>query len=157
MRSINKVILIGRVGRDPEIKSGSDNRKFAVFSLATSQSWRNKMNNSLQESVEWHNVMVFSEKMLDFVEKFVQKGALLYLEGKIHYYEYEDDNGKKQRKAQINIDGFSGNLISLETKTWKNSDDDDNSNDNSDDSLSSSSLDSILSENSKFIDDEIPF
>lgn len=104
MKSVNKVILIGNVGKDPEIKSFENGGKKASFSLATTERYRDKSGND-QTITEWHNIAVWGPQA-DVVEKYVRKGNPLYIEGRIKYRDYED-NGVKKRFTEIIIDNFS--------------------------------------------------
>jgi single-strand DNA-binding protein len=105
MRHINKVILIGNVGKDPEIQVFESGRKKAAFSFATTERYRDKA--GVDQSVtEWHNIVVWGPQA-DTVEKYVRKGNPLYLEGRIKYREYEDKDGVKKRITEIMLDTFS--------------------------------------------------
>ena len=81
--SINKVILLGRLGGDPEIRVSQDGNKIAKFSLATSENWKDKSTNEKKERTEWHKVVIFSPGLADITEKYLKKGSLIYLEGQI--------------------------------------------------------------------------
>lgn len=105
MRSINKVILIGNVGKDPEVQSFESGRKKASFSLATTEKYRDK-SGADQSVTEWHNIVVWGPQA-EVVEKYVRKGNPLYIEGRIKYREYEDKDGQKKRITEINLDNFS--------------------------------------------------
>jgi len=105
MRSVNKVILIGNVGKDPEVQSFESGRKKASFSLATTERYRDKA--GVDQSVtEWHNIVVWGPQA-ETVEKYVRKGNPLYVEGRIKYREYEDKEGVKKRITEITLDTFS--------------------------------------------------
>ena len=81
--SINKVILLGRLGADPEIRMSQDGKKIAKFSLATSESWKDKQSGEKKEKTEWHKVIIFSSGLADITEKYLKKGSLIYIEGQI--------------------------------------------------------------------------
>ena len=81
--SINKVILLGRLGADPEVRVSQDGKKIAKFSLATSESWRDKVSNEKKEKTEWHKVVIFSSGLAEISEKYLKKGSLIYIEGQI--------------------------------------------------------------------------
>ena len=98
---VNKVMLIGRVGKDPEVRI-FDNGKMAKFSLATSENYKKK-NGEKVENTEWHNITIFGN-LVDVVEAYVKKGQQLYLEGKIHYGNYEDKSGEKKYFTEIRCD-----------------------------------------------------
>jgi len=106
--SVNKVILLGRVGKDPEVRSFDNGNKVANFSLATSETWKDK-NGEKQESTEWHNVSVFG-KLADIVESYVLKGQELYIEGKIKTRSWDDQNGDKKYTTEIVLNVFGDKL-----------------------------------------------
>lgn len=99
---VNKVILIGRVGKDPEVRSFDSGVKKASFTLATSESFRSK-DGSRSEQTEWHNIVIW-RNLADIVERFVKKGSLLYLEGRIRYRSWEDASGQKRYTTDIECD-----------------------------------------------------
>ena len=101
---VNKVILIGRIGKDPDIKTFDNGGKMAKFSLATTEKWKDKTSGETKERTEWHNIIV-NGKSADFVEKYVKKGGQLYVEGGIRYREYEQD-GQKKYITEIFCDTF---------------------------------------------------
>lgn len=100
-RSLNKAILIGNVGQDPEIRATNGGTKVAQFSLATSRSWTNNQNNEKQEKTEWHRIVAWS-KVAEVVERFVKKGTQVYIEGEIQYRDYEKD-GQKRFVTEIHV------------------------------------------------------
>ena len=93
MSSVNKAILIGHVGRDPEIRTGGTGTQVAVFSVATTESWRDKATGERKDRTEWHNIVVFNEHQVKVVEQYVKKGSKLYIEGQICSREYTDKEG----------------------------------------------------------------
>jgi single-strand DNA-binding protein len=109
--SVNKVILLGNVGNDPEIKVFDNGNKVANFSLATSEKWKNK-DGEQQEATEWHNVAVFG-KLADIVESYVKKGQQLYIEGKIKTRSWDDSEGNKKYMTEIVLNGFGDTLQML--------------------------------------------
>lgn len=129
MAGINKVILIGHLGKDPDIKSMTAGGKLASFSLATTESYKDK-NGERQEITEWHNV-VFYGPIVQVIEKYLKKGHLTYVEGKIKTKSYEDKNGVK--KFQTEIIGYTINILNLSRD--KNSKDDIDSKDLPEDDL----------------------
>ena len=94
--SINKVILLGRLGADPEIRVSQDGKKIARFSLATSESWKDKSTNEKKEKTEWHKVVIFSAGLAEIVEKYIKKGSLIYIEGQISSRKYTDQSGLRE-------------------------------------------------------------
>jgi single-strand DNA-binding protein len=99
---LNKVMLIGFVGQDPEIKILSNNKPMAKFSLATSKSWKDK-NGEYQSKSEWHNIVIYNEHLANFVSKYILKGAKLYLEGEIVSNKYTDSNNVERLSYQIQV------------------------------------------------------
>ncbi|QPC87081.1 single-stranded DNA-binding protein [Mesorhizobium sp. NBSH29] len=116
MAGINKVILVGRVGMDPEIKSFSSGDKIAEFSLATSQSWRDKTSGERKEKTQWHRVKIQNQNIIKIVDSYVTKGAQVGVEGEIQYRQWEKD-GQKHTTTEIVIGSFDGRLYLLESKS----------------------------------------
>lgn len=112
--SVNKVILVGRVGKDPEIKSFSNGGKVANFSLATSDVWRDKQSGEKKERTEWSRVAVFSEGLVSIVEKYVKKGALLYIEGSLATRKYTDQSGVERYSTEVVLQTYNGTLTMLD-------------------------------------------
>ena len=104
-RSLNKVVLIGNLGNDPEVRSTTGGNRVATFSLATSRSW-NDASGSKQEKTEWHRCVVWNTKssqLADIVEKYVKKGDKLYVEGRIEYRQWQDKEGQTRYSTEINV------------------------------------------------------
>lgn len=104
-RSLNKVMLIGNLGQDPEVRSTSGGNRVATFSLATSRSW-NDSSGSKQEKTEWHRCVVWNSKssqLADIVEKYVKKGDKLYIEGRVEYRQWQDKDGQTRYNTEINV------------------------------------------------------
>jgi len=106
--SVNKAIILGNVGQDPEIKTFDNGNKVANFSLATSEKWKNKEGEQ-QEQTEWHNIAVFG-KLAEIVEKYVKKGQQLYVEGKIKTRSWDDSDGNKKYMTEVVLNGFGDTL-----------------------------------------------
>lgn len=111
MASLNKVILIGNLGRDPEIRYTQSGEPIANFSLATSESWNDKSGQK-QERTEWHRVEVFG-KTAQIVRDYLTKGRQVYLEGQIRYEEWTDKDGNKRNTTKIRVSGFGSRLVLL--------------------------------------------
>jgi single-strand DNA-binding protein len=109
--SVNRVILVGNLGRDPEIRYTQGGEAIANFSLATSEKWTGKDGNK-QEKTQWHRVEVFG-KAAKVVQDYCQKGKQLYVEGKVEYDEWIDKDGNKRNTTKIKVDGFSGKIVLL--------------------------------------------
>ncbi len=104
MSGINKVILVGNVGKDPEVRSSASGTQFANFSLATSESWKDKETGEKQERTEWHNIVVIQSRergLVDIVQQYVKKGMKLYIEGKIQTRKWEDKEGNTRYSTEI--------------------------------------------------------
>ncbi len=106
---MNKAILIGNVGRDPKVQAARDGSRFASFSLATSESWRDKATGERKERTDWHNVVVWGEGLVGVVEQFVRKGSKICVEGPVRTREYEV-NGDRRWATEIVLQGASGRL-----------------------------------------------
>lgn len=107
---INRVIILGRVGKDPEIRSSSAGSSIGTFSVATTESWRDK-NGEKQEKTEWHRIVVFNDKLVSgVVEKYIKKGSLLYIEGSLSTRKYQDKDGAEKYTTEIVIKGYSDTL-----------------------------------------------
>jgi single-strand DNA-binding protein len=107
--SINKVILLGNVGGDPVIRSTQDGKKIATFSLATSESWKNK-NGEKQEKVQWHKVVVFSDGLVGIIEKYIKKGTKLFVEGSLQTRKWTGNDGVEKYTTEIVLQGFNNKL-----------------------------------------------
>lgn len=113
--SVNKVILIGNVGVEPEIRSMQSGDRVANLSIATSESWKDKNSGERQEKTQWHKVVVFNQNVVGVVEKYVKKGSKLYIEGQLETRSWEKD-GVKQYTTEVVIKPFRGELTMLDSK-----------------------------------------
>jgi single-strand DNA-binding protein len=113
MASVNKVILIGHLGRDPEIRSTQDGTKVCNLSIATSESWKGK-DGERKEKTEWHNVVIFNERLLDVAERFLKKGSKVYLEGQLQTRKWKDQSGSDRFTTEIVMQKFRGELQMLD-------------------------------------------
>jgi single-strand DNA-binding protein len=114
--SVCKVILIGNVGKDPEIRSTSDGRKIATLTLATSEKWKDKNTGERKEKTEWHRVVLFSEGLVRVVESYVKKGSKIYIEGKLATRKWTDNNGVEKYSTEVVLQGFNATLTLLDGK-----------------------------------------
>jgi single-strand DNA-binding protein len=112
--SVNKVILVGNVGKDPEIRRTQDGRPIANLSLATSESWRDKATGEKKEKTEWHRVVIFSEPLCKVVEQYVKKGSKLYIEGALQTRKWTDQSGVEKYSTEVVLQGFGGTLTMLD-------------------------------------------
>jgi single-strand DNA-binding protein len=108
--SVNRGILIGNVGRDPEVRTTQAGKKVASLSLATSESWIDRQSGERKERAEWHRVVVFNDKTAEFVEKYVRKGAKLYVEGSLHTRKWTDQQGADRYSTEVEIGAFKGDI-----------------------------------------------
>ena len=111
--SVNKVILIGNVGKDPEIRSMQTGGKIANLTLATSETWNDKASGERKEKTEWHRVVVFNERVADVVERFVKKGDKLYVEGSLQTRKWTDQSGQEKYTTEVVVDRFRGDITML--------------------------------------------
>jgi single-strand DNA-binding protein len=112
--SVNKVILIGNLGRDPEIRRTQDGRPIANLSVATSDSWRDKATGERREKTEWHRVVIFSEGLCKVVEQYLKKGSKVYLEGALQTRKYQDKDGQEKYSTEIVLQNFNSTLVMLD-------------------------------------------
>ena len=115
--SVNKVILIGNVGADPEIRRTQDGRPIANIRLATSESWRDKNTGERREKTEWHRIVVFNEGLCKVIEQYVKKGAKLYIEGALQTRKWTDQSGVEKYSTEIVLQGFNSTLTMLDGKS----------------------------------------
>ena len=112
--SVNKVILVGNLGRDPEIRSTQDGTRVANLSVATSESWRDKASGERRERTEWHRVAIFNEKLVEIAEKYLRKGSKVYIEGSLQTRKWTDQSGQEKYTTEIVLQRFRGELTMLD-------------------------------------------
>ncbi len=112
--SVNKVILVGNLGRDPEIRSTQDGFRIANLSLATSETWRDKNTGERRERTEWHRVVIFNERLSEVAEKYLRKGAKVYLEGQLQTRKWQDQSGQDRYSTEVVLSRFRGELTMLD-------------------------------------------
>ncbi len=115
--SVNKVILVGNVGKDPEVRSGQDGTKIVNFSLATSETWNDRASGERKERTEWHRVVVFNDRIGDVVEKYVRKGSKVYVEGALQTRKWTDQSGQEKYTTEVVIQRFRGELTLLDSRS----------------------------------------
>jgi len=113
--SINKVILIGNVGGDPEIRNTSDGREIASFSIATSESWKDKVTGEKKDKTEWHRLVIFSQGLVGIVKNYVKKGSKLYIEGQLQTRKWTDKEGNDKYTTEIILQNFNSTLQILDS------------------------------------------
>jgi len=114
--SVNKVILIGNLGRDPEFRSTQDGQRIANFSIATSENWRDKASGERRERTEWHRIVVFNDRLVDVIEKYVKKGSKLYIEGALQTRKWTDKEGQERYTTEVVLQKFRGELTMLDSR-----------------------------------------
>jgi single-strand DNA-binding protein len=114
--SVNKVILIGNLGKDPEVRSSQDGSKIVNFTLATSETWNDRASGERKERTEWHRVVCFNDRIGDVIEKYVRKGAKVYVEGALQTRKWTDQSGQEKYTTEVVIGKFRGELTMLDTR-----------------------------------------
>jgi single-strand DNA-binding protein len=112
--SVNKVILVGNLGRDPEIRSTQDGTKIANLSLATSETWRDRNSGERRERTEWHRVVIFNDKLCEVAEKYLKKGSKIYVEGQLQTRKWTDKDGQDRYSTEVVLQRFRGELTMLD-------------------------------------------
>lgn len=147
--SVNKVILVGNLGRDPEVRSMQDGSKIVQLSLATSESWKDRNTGERKDRTEWHRIIVFNDKLGEICEKYLSKGSRIYVEGQIQTRKWTDQQGQEKYTTEIIVPRFRGELTILDTRNNAITDN------------TSTEYDPGPSQSSAFsssdLDDEIPF
>ena len=115
--SVNKVILVGNLGRDPEVKSMQDGRSLVNMSVATSENWRDRNSGERKERTEWHRVVIFNDKLAEVAQKFLKKGAKVYLEGQLTTRKWTDQSGQERYTTEVVIPRFGGTLTMLDGRS----------------------------------------
>ncbi len=113
--SVNKVILVGNLGRDPELRSTQDGKRIANFTVATSESWRDRASGERKERTEWHRVVIFNERLAEIAEKYLKKGAKVYLEGALQTRKWTDQGGQERYSTEVVLQNFRGELTMLDS------------------------------------------
>jgi single-strand DNA-binding protein len=112
--SVNKVILVGNLGKDPEIRRTQDGRPIANLSIATSETWRDKATGERKEKTEWHRVVIFNEGLCKVAEQYLKKGAKVYIEGQLQTRKWTDQSGVEKYSTEVVLQGFNSNLTMLD-------------------------------------------
>ena len=115
--SVNKVILVGNLGKDPEIRRTQDGRPIANLSVATSESWRDKATGERKEKTEWHRVVIFNEGLCKIAEQYLKKGAKVYLEGQLQTRKWTDASGVEKYSTEVVLQGFNSALTMLDGRS----------------------------------------
>ena len=112
--SVNKVILVGNLGRDPEIRSTNDGQRVANFTLATSENWRDRVSGERKERTEWHRVVIFNDRLSEIAEKYLRKGSKIYVEGQLQTRKWQDQSGQERYTTEVVLTRFKGELTMLD-------------------------------------------
>jgi single-strand DNA-binding protein len=112
--SVNKVILIGNLGRDPEARTMQNGGKVVSFSIATSESWNDKASGERKEKTQWHKIVIFNERLGEVAEKYLRKGAKVYIEGALESRKYTDKDGQERETTEVVLQRFRGELTMLD-------------------------------------------
>jgi len=114
--SVNKVILVGNLGRDPEVRQTQDGNPIVNLSLATSENWRDKATGERRERTEWHRVVIFNERLADVAQKFLRKGSKIYIEGQLQTRKWTDQDGRDRYSTEVVLQRFRGELTMLDSR-----------------------------------------
>ena len=153
--SVNKVILVGNLVRDPEVRSMNSGDNVCNLSVATSESWNDKNTGERQERTEWHRVVIFDQRLIDVCEKYVKKGSKLYIEGQLQTRKWTDQQGIEKYSTEVVLQRFRGELTMLDSRGSSNFDSDQAISQNTPGSAFEGGNVSGASDNN--LDDEIPF
>ena len=115
--SVNKVILVGNLGRDPEVRYSQDGNKIVNMSLATSESWTDRSSGERREKTEWHRVVIFNDRLGEIAEKYLNKGSKVYLEGQIQTRKWTGNDGQERYSTEVVIKSFRGELTMLDSRS----------------------------------------
>ena len=154
--SVNKVILLGNLGRDPEIRSLQSGSKMATFSIATSKRWKDKNTQEQKDKTSWHNIVVFGDGLVDIIEKYVKKGSKIYIEGELQTRKWQDQDGNDRYTTEVVLQGYNSNLTLLDSRNTNKNIDEDHTTDTDQSSNFENSISSKSSDSSDS-DDDIPF
>ena len=147
--SVNKVILIGNLGRDPEVRTFQNGGKVCNFSIATSETWKDRNSGERQERTNWHNIAIFNENLAQIAEQYLRKGSKVYVEGQLETRKWQDQAGNDRYTTEVVLRNFRGELTLLDGRSENN-----NSNFSETASIDDESSGKVLTND---IDDEIPF
>ena len=150
--SVNKVIIMGNLGKDPEIRNFPNGGRVCNFSVATSESWRDKNSGEKQERTQWHNISILSDPLVNIAERFLKKGSKVYLEGQLETRKWQDNTGSDRYSTEIVLRPYKGEITLIDNKADSNL---------SNEPISNNQMDEIqkdsVSPNVDDFDDEIPF
>ena len=113
--SVNKVILVGNLGKDPEVRMTQEGAKIVTFSIATSEYWKDRETQERKDRTEWHRVVIFNEKLADVADKYLRKGSKIYLEGQLQTRKWTDQTGQEKYTTEVIIPRFRGEMTMLDS------------------------------------------
>lgn len=151
--SVNKVILVGNLGKDPEIRSTQDGREIANLTVATSESWKDRNTGERKEKTEWHRVVIFSEGLVNIAKNYLKKGAKVYLEGALQTRKWTDQSGQEKYSTEVVLQGFGSTLTMLDGRSGVGSSESSYNQSSSAPAASSGGAKPAT----ELLDDEIPF
>ena len=150
--SVNKVIIMGNLGKDPEIRNFPNGGRVCNFSVATSETWRDKNSGEKQERTQWHNISILSEPLVNIAERFLKKGSKVYLEGQLETRKWQDNSGSDRYSTEIVLRPYKGEITLIDNRADSNM---------TNEPISNNQMDEIqentVSPNVDDFDDEIPF
>ncbi|MCK6417474.1 MAG: single-stranded DNA-binding protein [Alphaproteobacteria bacterium] len=152
--SVNKVILVGNLGKDPEVRSMQSGDRVCNLSIATSESWKDKQSGERKEKTEWHRVVVFNQNIVNVCENYLKKGAKVYIEGQLETRKWTDQSGVEKYSTEVVLRPFRGELTMLDSKGSRDSGGSYASNDSS---MSSGGTAAARQPAPQEFEDEIPF
>ena len=157
--SVNKVILIGNVGQDPEIRSFQTGGKVCNLSIATSERWKDRETKEQKERTQWHRVVVFNEPLINLIEMYVKKGSKLFIEGQLETRKWTDASGQEKYSTEVVLRAYKGELTFLDSRSNSNDNDSFQSNNQSNE-IKNTEVNQVVNEASGIdsdIEDDIPF
>mgnify|MGYP001201571217 CR=1 FL=1 len=150
--SVNKVIIMGNLGKDPEIRNFPNGGKICNFSVATSETWRDRNSGEKQERTQWHNISILSEPLVNIAERFLKKGSKVYLEGQLETRKWQDNSGADRYSTEIVLRPYKGEITLLDNKVDNNF-----TNESNTDTKINQTTETNTSLTAEDFDDEIPF
>ena len=155
--SVNKVILLGNIGNNPDIRAMQNGSKLASFSIATSKRWKDKSTQEYKDKTEWHKIVAFGDGLVEIIEKYVKKGSKVYIEGEISTRKWQDQEGKDRYTTEIILQGYNSTLTLLDSRGSSNTQQLENSENKQIENDLQTESNKNITEESSDIDDDIPF
>ena len=158
--SVNKVILVGNLGKDPEVRTFQNGGKVCNFSIATSENWKDKNTGERQEKTQWHNIAVFSEPLANIAEQYLKKGSKVYVEGQLETRKWQDQSGNDRYSTEVVLKGYNATMTMLDSRADSaalSSGQNNYSSDYGSDNANNVASNTTQNEGIGDLDDEIPF